>query len=104
MIAYSSPDGTPGAVTRDDRTSEDGTPTLRPLPADAQHALDQIADALGVATALMRPHGDGRIPGDDVRLVEASELLQAFFRIHDPAVRQRCVAYVRQASDPVRAL
>lgn len=90
----------PDSAADDARKGEDGTDTLPPLPADAQHTLDQIAEALGVTTALLRPQGISE-SGDDVRLAEATELLQAFIRIVDPEARKRCVAFVqREASAP----
>lgn len=76
---------------------EGGSGVAPSLPPAAQHTLDRIAEALGVTTALLRPHGSSE-SGGDVRLAEATALLQAFIRIDDPAVRQRCVAVVQQAA------
>jgi hypothetical protein len=81
----------------------DGAAAPPPLPAAAQHTLDRIAEALGATTALLRSHGSSESTGD-VRMAEATALLQAFIRIEDPAVRRRCVALVQQAAGAGRGL
>jgi hypothetical protein len=68
------------------------------LPTGAQRTLDQIADALGVTTALLQRPGPVAGSGESACLAEASELLQAYIRIQDPKMRQRCVAFVREAA------
>lgn len=103
MVVYSKSGIAQRVEATDARKTEAVSNTHLPLPADAQHTLDQIAHALGVTTALLKPHSSGLIHGNDVRLVEATELLQAFIRIHDPGVRQRCVAFVQQAAGSQRA-
>jgi hypothetical protein len=104
MVVYSNLGHVNGSAAADANQTENGSSAHLPLPADAQRTLDQIADALGVTTALLRPHGGGMVPGNDVRLAEATELLQAFIRIHDPEARQRCVAFVHDAAGVPRAL
>ncbi len=76
----------------------------QPLPAAAQRTLDDVAEALGLATDLL-----GRIdPGASDRdiaaasLAEASALLEAFIRIEDPTLRQRCLAFVQAAAGQVQ--
>lgn len=103
MMAYSTLGGVPGSLAADARMGDEGSAAPRPLPADAQHTLDQIADALGVTTALLQPRGVSN-PGKDVRLGEATELLQAFIRIQDPEVRRRCVAFVQEAAGAAPSL
>lgn len=75
-----------------------------PMPAAAQRTLDDVAEALGLATDLLG-RIDQRGPDRDVAaasLMEASALLQAFIRIEDPETRQRCLAFVQAASAQVR--
>lgn len=78
-------------------TDPDGAAAPQTLSAAAQHTLDRIAEALGATTALLRPHG-AATSGEDVRLAEATALLQAFIRIEDPVVRRRCIDVVRRAA------
>ncbi|CAO4166679.1 hypothetical protein [Methylorubrum aminovorans] len=62
--------------------------------------LDQIAEALGVATALLK-QGDGvevSSAESTASLAEASALLQAFIRIEDPEVRRSLLAQARDAA------
>lgn len=68
--------------------------------AETRQTLDQIADALGVASALLSTDAlaDVRAAGDTVTLQEASALLQAYFRIPDREARQRCLDCVRAAA------
>jgi hypothetical protein len=71
------------------------------LTAPAHRSLDQIADALGVATALLYTSNDtGPVTaGRTVSMLEASALLQAYLQINDPEARQRCLTFVREAAD-----
>lgn len=76
----------------------------RALPAAAQRTLDDVAEALGLATDLLARIDPG-VPDRDiaaVSLAEASALLQAFIRIEDPAMRQRCLAFVQAAAAQVQ--
>ncbi|AWN37746.1 hypothetical protein DK427_20115 [Methylobacterium radiodurans] len=70
------------------------------FPAKAQRTLDQIADALGVATTLLKQGGGAEVPmmGSSASLAEASALLQAFIRIEDPEVRKSLLARARNAT------
>jgi hypothetical protein len=66
------------------------------LPFPAQRTLDRIADALGLATALLQQDASSeRLQGPTATLMEASVLLQAFVQIECPGTRQRCLAFVR---------
>ncbi|MDR7037785.1 biotin operon repressor [Methylobacterium sp. BE186] len=68
-----------------------------PLPQAAQHTLDQLAEALGVTSALLRQNPSAvKVQGYDVSLVEATELLQAFIQIDDPEARHRCLNIVKE--------
>lgn len=76
----------------------------RPLPAAAQRTLDDVAEALGLATDLLG-RIDSAAPNRDIAaasLAEASALLQAFIRIEDAATRQRCLAFVQAAAAEVQ--
>lgn len=103
MIAFSGPGDTQRFMAAEPYKTEDGRGLPLPLPAEAQHTLDQIAAALEVTTALLKSHGGGGVPDDSVRLAEAAELLRAFIRIHDPELRRRCVAFAQQAAGPAHA-
>lgn len=90
----------------DDAKTTDGASTLgdeaswsERLPNRARRTLDQIADALGVATALLKEGAGAAVPlaGDKAILAEASALLQAFIRIEDPEVRKSLLARARDA-------
>ena len=91
------------------RASVDG-PASRPddpsaaatLPLPAEQTLKQLADALGVTTALLRkdPDSEPVTAGESVSLYEASALLQAFLAIEDAPTRQRILAFVQDAARP----
>nr|WP_137828303.1 hypothetical protein [Methylobacterium sp. L1A1] len=78
----------------------DETNGTAPLSGKAQRTLDQIADALGVTTALLKQGDDAEVPsaGSKASLAEASALLQAFVRIEDPEVRRSLLARARDAA------
>lgn len=87
-------------------TSKFGTErsSVQSLPAAAQRTLDDVAEALGLATDLLDRIDPGT-PDRDIgaaSLSEASALLQAFIRIEDPATRQRCLAFVQAAAAQVQ--
>ncbi|KAB1072640.1 hypothetical protein [Methylobacterium planeticum] len=77
-----------------------GEPPSDRQRAETRQTLDQIADALGVASALLSTDApaDLHAAGDTVTLQEASALLQAYFRIPDREARQRCLDCVRAAA------
>ncbi len=97
-MACHDPNAARGAAIADTIHGDDLAIGGRRLPAGAQRTLDQIADALGVTTALLQRPGPAPEPGGSACLAEASELLQAYIRIQDPDTRQRCVAFVQQAA------
>lgn len=67
------------------------------LPDRAQRTLDEIADALNVTAAVLHKDTQSELlRNGPVSLMEASALLQAFIRIQDPEVRQRCLAFVQE--------
>lgn len=70
------------------------------LPSTAQRPLDQIAEALGLTTALLtgRDIGAGAHISQAATLFEAATLLQTFIQIEDGHVRQRCINYVLKAA------
>lgn len=71
-----------------------------PLPGKARRTLDEIADALGVAVAVLK-EGDGetvRSAGSTASLAETAALVQAFVHIEDPAVRRSLLARARDAA------
>ncbi len=101
MIETDDPRSSDTATASRFRDGRDGCP---PMPAAAQRTLDDVAEALGLATDLLG-RIDQRGPDRDVAaasLMEASALLQAFIRIEDPETRQRCLAFVQAASAQVR--
>jgi hypothetical protein len=77
-------------------------PDAAALPLPAEETLKQLADALGVTTALLRRDPDAApvMAGESVSLYEASALLQAFLAIEDAQTRQRCLAFVQDAARP----
>ena len=84
-----------GSAFRNDEDDRTGAP----LPTSAQRTLSDLSDALGVTASLLRRADDhtGASAGTS-GLMEASALLQAFFQIEDPLVRQRCLTYVQNAA------
>ncbi|MEA1834760.1 hypothetical protein U8607_21940 [Methylobacterium durans] len=88
-----------GAAGAEDFESDRAMAKEDTLTGAAHRSLEQIADALGVTTALLS-HNPASVKarGADVSLLEAIELLQAFIRIDDPEARQRCLAFVKEAA------
>ncbi|KAB1069870.1 hypothetical protein [Methylobacterium planeticum] len=82
--------------------SDGNDPRMVPLPAAAEQALNQIADALGITTALLGRSGDeararaGEVPS----LFEASVLLQAYLKIEDHRTRQYLLDFIQSAARP----
>ncbi|WP_210386425.1 hypothetical protein, partial [Methylobacterium soli] len=74
--------------------------TALQLPAAAQRTLDQIADALGVTTALLRPDAQtGAVKASGTAsLHEVSALIQAYSQVTDRGARQRCLDFVQAAA------
>lgn len=102
-MGYADPDLPKGDDSA--RRAEAGIPPSVPLPEAAMRSLDAVAAALNVTTALLasglgapRPAGTG-----PVALLEAATLLQSFIRIDDPAIRSRCLAFVKAEVGAVRA-
>ncbi|KAB1068278.1 hypothetical protein [Methylobacterium planeticum] len=84
----------------DGATAPDAENAAAPLPPQAEQTLNQLADALGATTALLR--GDPELAqvaaGETVSLYEASALLQAFLAIEKAEMRQRCLDFVQEAA------
>ncbi|GJE32982.1 hypothetical protein [Methylobacterium oxalidis] len=85
--------GSPGAAAFGSGLDEHGPDLLNDA---ARRSLDQVADALGVTTALLGRHtaSEAAQDAEAATLLEASKLLQAFVTIADPEARQRCLAFV----------
>jgi hypothetical protein len=99
-MAYCGTGGPNGSGDSDAFLSDGDDAESTPLPAHPQHALDQIADALGVTTALLSQNEDRAVMQADgtPSLLEASALLRAYLRIQDRETRQRCLDVVQAAA------
>ncbi|GJD79756.1 hypothetical protein [Methylobacterium gregans] len=100
---FETDDPRPSEPSRTSKFSNERS-SVHSLPAAAQRTLDDVAEALGLATELLGRIDPGAPDRDiaAVSLAEASALLQAFIRIEDPATRQRCLAFVQAAAAQVQ--
>ncbi len=101
-MAYFDTDGARGSLASDAFRADDEAGGDLRLPERAQSTLDQIADALGVTTALIEWPRPVLAGGPSACLAEASALLQAYIRIADPDLRRRCVVFVQDAAEDER--